>query len=97
MLYVTTRNNRDPFTAYRAMREGRGPDGGFFLPFRHPMFSSEEINALAEKTFGQCVAEVLNRLFNMRDGISTSAAEEHRCAWLRCLTEFLLRKAGTTR
>lgn len=48
------------------MREGRGPDGGFFLPFRHPMFSSEEINALAEKTFGQCVAEVLNRLFNMR-------------------------------
>lgn len=64
MLYVTTRSNRDPFTAYRAMREGRGPDGGFFLPFRHPVFSDEEIAALREKAFGQCVADVLNRLFN---------------------------------
>lgn len=66
MLYITTRNNRDPFTAHRAMVENRCPDGGFFLPFRHPKFTQSEIDALAEKTFGQCVAEVLNRLFNTR-------------------------------
>lgn len=48
------------------MHEFRGPDGGFFLPFRHPKFSEEELASLAEKSFGQCVAEVLNRLFNVR-------------------------------
>lgn len=48
------------------MQEFRGPDGGFFLPFRHPKFSEEELEAMARKSFGQCVAEVLNRLFNTR-------------------------------
>lgn len=66
MLYVTTRNNSDPYTAYRAMHELRGPDGGFFLPFRHPKFSEEELDALAQKPFGQRIADVLNRLFNTR-------------------------------
>ena len=66
MLYVTTRSDRDPCTAYRAVNEGRGPDGGFYLPFRHPKFTPEEIEALAEKSFGQCVADVLNRLCNSR-------------------------------
>lgn len=64
MLYVTTRNNADPCTAYRALNAGRSPDGGFYLPFRHPKFSEEEIKSLLEKPFGQCVAEVLNLLFN---------------------------------
>lgn len=66
MLYVTTRDNRDPYTAYRVLNERRSPDGGFYLPFHHPKFSKEEIAALEDKTFGQCVAEVLNLLFNCR-------------------------------
>ena len=66
MLYVTTRNNRDPYTAYRVLNERRSPDGGFYLPFHHPRFSEEEIAALEGKSFGQCVAEVLNLLFNCR-------------------------------
>lgn len=66
MLYVTTRNNRDPYTAYRVLKEGRSPDGGFFLPFRHPKFTAEEIDTLAEKSFGQCIADVLNQLCNSR-------------------------------
>ena len=64
MLYVTTRDDRDPVTAYRALREIRSPDGGFYLPFRHPHFSEAEIDSLKEKSFGQCVAEVLNRLLH---------------------------------
>lgn len=64
MLYVTTRNNRDAYTAQRVLRENRGPDGGLYVPFREPVFSWEEIDALKEKSFHQCVAEVLNRLFN---------------------------------
>lgn len=66
MLYVTTRNNRDAYTAQRVLRENRGPDGGLYLPFREPGFTREEIDALKDKTFNRCVAEVLNRLFNTK-------------------------------
>lgn len=66
MLYVTTRNSRDAYTAQRVLRENRGPDGGLYVPFREPVFSREEIDALKEKSFHQCVAEVLNRLFNTK-------------------------------
>ena len=46
MLYVTTRNNRDAYTAQRVLRENRGPDGGLYVPFREPVFSREEIDEL---------------------------------------------------
>lgn len=64
MLYVTTRNNRDAFTAQRALRENRAPDSGFYLPMRTPRFSPEAIASLESKSFGQNVADVLNLLFN---------------------------------
>jgi len=66
VLYVTTRNNRDAFTARRALCENRGPDGGFYVPFREPLFSPGEIAALKEKSFNHCIADVLNVLFNTR-------------------------------
>lgn len=66
MLYVTTRNDRDAFTAQRALRENRGPDGGLYIPFREPQFSAEEIHGLVEKSFNKCVAETLNVLFGTR-------------------------------
>lgn len=66
MLYVTTRNNRDAFTAQRVLRENRGPDGGLYLPFHAPSFTAAQIDALAEKPFNQCVAEILNLLFRTR-------------------------------
>ncbi len=66
MLYVTTRDNRDAFTAHRALHESRGPDGGLYLPFRTPSFSGDELDALLEKPFNQCVAEVLNLLFHTK-------------------------------
>lgn len=63
MLYVTTRNNRDAFTVSRALRENRGPDGGLFVPFRSPSYTKAELDGLKKQSFGQCVADVLNRLF----------------------------------
>lgn len=66
MLYVTTRNNRDAYTAQRSLCEKRGSDGGLYVPFREPRFSAAEIDALAGKSFNQCVAELLNILFNTR-------------------------------
>ena len=66
MLYITTRNQRDAFTARRALRECRGPDGGMYLPFHAPSYSAEDWKELAAAPFGQRVAEILNRLFGTR-------------------------------
>lgn len=66
MLYVTTRNDVEAFTAQRALRENRSADGGMYLPFKAPQFSSDEIDAILEKSFSGCVAEVLNLLFSTK-------------------------------
>ena len=66
MLYVTTRNDQEVYTAQRALRECRGPDGGLYVPFRDPVFSKEDIAALREKSFNRCVADVLNVLFQTK-------------------------------
>lgn len=64
MLYITTRDNRDAFTAYRALHESIAPDGGAYIPFRMPVFTAEEIAAFGTGSFGQTVAEILNRFFS---------------------------------
>lgn len=66
MLYVTTRDNVEAYTAHRALTENRAPDGGFYVPYRMPRFTSEEIEDLQNKSFGLCVAEMLNRLFGTK-------------------------------
>ncbi len=66
MLYVTTRSNLDAYTVHRCLTENRGPDGGLYLPFRHPGFSGEALEEMLEMSFNHCVAEVLNRLFNTK-------------------------------
>lgn len=63
MLYVTTRNKFDTYTAPRANQSDRGPDGGLFLPFRMPELSREEYRELCEQSFCQRVATMLNLFF----------------------------------
>lgn len=66
MLYVTTRNDRDTFTAHKAMLEDRAGDGGFYVPFRAPDFTEEVLQRLREQPFDQRIADVLNLLFQTR-------------------------------
>lgn len=66
MLYVTTRNDHDAFTAFRTLAQGRGPDKGLFVPFKLPRYTQAEIDSLKDKSFSQCVAEILNLFFNAR-------------------------------
>lgn len=66
MLYVTTRNKNDAHTAHKTLTADRALDGGLFVPFQMPVLSREEIIALKDKTFGQCVAEILNLFFSAR-------------------------------
>lgn len=66
MLYITTRDKTDAYTAYRTLSDNRGSDGGFFVPFQMPRLDRDAINSLKEKSFGQNVADILNLLFSAR-------------------------------
>lgn len=66
MLYLTTRNNNDAFTPFRTLAQGRGPDGGLFVPFQMPCLDRAQICQLEEKTYGQNIADILNLFFNAR-------------------------------
>lgn len=66
MLYITTRDNKDAFTAHRALSDDLAPDGGHFIPLTMPDYDRTEIAALREKSFGQVVAEILNTFFSSR-------------------------------
>lgn len=64
MLYRTTRTNNDTYTAARALSENRSPDGGFFVPLKLQPLSRSEVKRLAEKSFSQNVADVVNLFFS---------------------------------
>ena len=66
MLYVTTREKNDAYTASRALKEDRGADGGLYLPMNLPYFERKQLDAMVGVGFGECVAQVLNSFFNCR-------------------------------
>lgn len=66
MLYITTRGNKDAYTAYRTLGSDCAPDDGLFLPFQLPKLTPEQISALKDKSYGQIVAEILNLFFSAR-------------------------------
>ena len=52
-------------SAYRALNEERTPDGGFFVPFRLPVFTGEELYEIKTQTPCEAVARVLNLFFGL--------------------------------
>lgn len=60
MLYVSTRNPQETYTARRALTEVRAPDGGLYVPFSG---ADTLIRDSAGRKFGDNVARVLNHLF----------------------------------
>ena len=63
MLYISTRNLVDTFTAYRALQESRAPDGGFYVPFHLTAFTEEELMAVKAQSPFETVAQILNCFF----------------------------------
>lgn len=63
MLYISTRNNIDSYTAYRALHEETAVDGGFFAPFR-PL-KPEQIPEWRGVSSGEAIAQVLNSFFGL--------------------------------
>jgi len=66
MLYVSTRNRAEVFTAHRALHEDLAPDGGRFVPFRLVTCSADELAQFKERSFGDTVAHILNLFFAVR-------------------------------
>ncbi len=66
MLYVSTRNPADTYTAYRALHEDTAPDGGQYVPFHLPVFTQEELLAFRTQSFGTTVSQILNTFFGLR-------------------------------
>lgn len=66
MLYITTRNQQDVYTSHHALRNDFGVCGGQYIPFQPTRFTPEEISNLKDKSFSQCVADILNLFFTAR-------------------------------
>ena len=65
MLYLSTRNTTDCYTAYRALNEAQAPDGGCFVPFRLQKFSKDDLAVFREQTPCEVIARVLNLFFGV--------------------------------
>ena len=65
MLYVSTRNQKDTFTAYRALNEVTAPDGGVYVPFHLPVFTQMELAAIKAQEPCDTIAQILNQFFGV--------------------------------
>ena len=64
MLYKTTRDSNDTYTAHRVLHENNATDSGVFIPFRMPFFAVNELADLLSDGFGTTVATILNKFFS---------------------------------
>lgn len=64
MLYAATRSKIDSYTSYRVLHEEYASDGGFFVPMRLPQYDTAEIEKIADGSFGDTVAAILNVFFS---------------------------------
>lgn len=88
MLYVTTRDNKDAYTVHKTMVQDLAPDGGMFIPFQVPVLDEKEIAALANRTYGENIAEILNRFFSARlNGWSIDTAIGRNCIKAETLSQ----------
>ena len=66
MLYISTRNPADSFTAHRALHHAQTADGGMFVPMQLPVFSDKDLLQMKNMTFGEVVALILNLFFDKK-------------------------------
>lgn len=66
MLYLTTRDKHDAYTYTWPLKSDTAENGGLYLPFKMPEFTASDIATLKEKSFGQCVAQMLNLFFSSK-------------------------------
>ena len=68
MLYATTRSKVATYTAQRALKEERAPDGGYYVPTSLPVYTTDQLEALYKEPPAEIVARILNGFFNTKLG-----------------------------
>ncbi len=63
MLYVSTKDKTESFTAYRVLHADKSADGGLFAPFHLPILDAGEIEELNKLSFSETVSKILNLFF----------------------------------
>lgn len=64
MLYISSRNKTDSFTAHRTLCDECAPDGGLYLAYQLPQIEKEMLQKMCGSSFGQNVAHILNLFFS---------------------------------
>lgn len=90
MLYVTTRNRNEVFTAPVTLTRNLPADGGMFVPFRMPILDKQAVSEMGRKSFGQNVADMLELFFGIQvSGWDVDMAIGRRCCMLRSINSRL--------
>ena len=63
MLYLSTRNKADSFTAHKVLRSDAPPDEGMFMPMHIPVQDDIALAAFERMNFGETAAAILNLFF----------------------------------
>ena len=66
MLYVTTRDRKNVRTSFYALNSECDVTEGLYIPLQFLQIGNEERQTLKEKSFCQCIADVLNMFFSAR-------------------------------
>lgn len=66
MLYLSTKNKADSFTAYKVLRSAVIPDGGLFMPMQVPVQNDVALAQFEQISFGEAVAAVVNLFFGTK-------------------------------
>ena len=66
MLYLSTRNKTDSFTAHRVLHSEHAPDGGMFLPMQIPVFDDFLLSDYEHMSFNEAIASILNLFFGTK-------------------------------
>lgn len=64
MLYITTVNDKDAYTAHKTLITDRGPNEELFVPFHLPVLEISFLEGLKTKSSGQIIADILNMFFS---------------------------------
>lgn len=75
MLYVSTNNKQQNYTASQALRLSAASDGGVIVPMMLPFYSRTELRNLCRGSFSQITSKLLSRFFT----VNVSEADIELC------------------
>ena len=66
MLYISTKNIVDSFTAHKVLHSAKAPDDGMFLPMQMPVQDDIALAAFEQMSFGEAAATIMNIFYGTK-------------------------------